>query len=188
MFESLDLATTGGSIGHKDTRKLICNFMETNRKLFSHWEGSRFNDYLDKMKVEGTWGTHIELSAYSELACIDIDIYDNINSLSPILEINHPHNTGKINLLFTNNCHYDALIKKDKISQFIPLVVPEEMNLSKKASSKRELAKVVKVSIPFNIDPVEKVKYSMSTKWLVIWVKCIFLRHIIIWQKIVRNT
>ena len=48
--------------------------METNRKLFSHWEGSRFNDYLDKMKVEGTWGNHIELSAYSKLACIDIDI------------------------------------------------------------------------------------------------------------------
>ena len=36
IFESLDLTTTGGAIGHKDTRKLICNFMETNRKLFSH--------------------------------------------------------------------------------------------------------------------------------------------------------
>ena len=29
---------------------------------------------LDKMKVEGIWGTHIELSAYSELAWIDIDM------------------------------------------------------------------------------------------------------------------
>ena len=75
------------------------------------------------------------MSAYSELACIEIDIYD-INSLSAILEINHPHNTGKISLLLTNNCHYDALIENDKISQFIPLVVPEEMNSSKKHQEK----------------------------------------------------
>ena len=81
-------------------------------------------------------------------------IYDDINSLSSIREINHPHNTGKISLLFTNNCHYDALIEKDKISQFIPLVVLEEMNSPKKASRKSELEKVVKASIPFNFDPV----------------------------------
>ena len=85
-------------------------------------------------------------------------LYDDINSLSAILEINHPHNTGKISLLFTNNCYYDALIEKDKISEFIPLIVPEEMNSSKKASRKSELEKVVKVSISFNIDPVEKSK------------------------------
>ena len=42
----------------------------------------------------------------------------------------------KISLLLTNNCHYSALIEKDKNSQFIPMVVPEETNSSKKSIKK----------------------------------------------------
>ena len=47
--------------------------------------------------------------------------------------------------MFSNNCNYDAIIEKDKISQLIPLVVSEEMSFSKKAFGKYKLDKVVKI-------------------------------------------
>ena len=56
IFESLNLATTGDIIRHKNTIKLIYNSMDTNKKLFSYWEGTKFNDYQDKIKVERNMG------------------------------------------------------------------------------------------------------------------------------------
>ena len=53
MFESLDLTTTGGTLGHRIPKIWYVVLCKQTENYFQNCEGSKFNDFLDKMKVEG---------------------------------------------------------------------------------------------------------------------------------------
>ena len=55
-------------------------------------------------------GSHIELNAFSEMTHMDLYVYLDINDPANVIKIDHPKNNGKVHLLFSNNCHYDALV------------------------------------------------------------------------------
>ena len=41
---------------------------------------------------------------------MDLYVYLDINDPTNVIKIDHPKNNGKVHLLFSNNCHYDALV------------------------------------------------------------------------------
>ena len=41
---------------------------------------------------------------------MDVYVYLDINDPTNVIKIDHPKNNGKVHLLFSNNCHYDALV------------------------------------------------------------------------------
>ena len=52
----------------------------------SHVDGD-FNDYWDKMELDKIWGTYKELLAFSIMLEIDIDVYNNIQWVKPLISI-----------------------------------------------------------------------------------------------------
>ena len=46
-----------------------------------------FNDYWDKLELYKTWGTYTELLAFSTMLEIDIDLYDNIQWVKPLISL-----------------------------------------------------------------------------------------------------
>ena len=40
----------------------------------------------------------------------EIYVYLDINNPTNVIKIDHPKNNGNVLLLFSNNCHYDALV------------------------------------------------------------------------------
>ena len=45
------------------------------------------NDYWDKMELDKTWGTYTKLLAFSTMLQINIDVYDNIQRVKPLISI-----------------------------------------------------------------------------------------------------
>ena len=41
---------------------------------------------------------------------IGVYVYLDINDSTNVIKIDHPKNNGKVHQLFSNNCHYDALV------------------------------------------------------------------------------
>ena len=54
--------------------------------LESHADGD-FNDYWDKLELYKTWGIYTELLAFSTMLEIDIDVYDNIQWVKPLISL-----------------------------------------------------------------------------------------------------
>ena len=50
------------------------------------------------MRREGYWGTNLELLAFSDLMRLNINIYNSLDQDTPEFQINHPQNTGEINI------------------------------------------------------------------------------------------
>ena len=59
-------------------RLLIVNYIRNNQSMFENHFDWDFNDYWDKMELDITWGTYIELLAFSTMLEIDINVYYNI--------------------------------------------------------------------------------------------------------------
>ena len=52
------------------------------------------------MELDKTWGTYTELLAFSTMLEIDIDVYDNIKWVKPLISIKKYSNKGKFSLLY----------------------------------------------------------------------------------------
>ena len=87
--------------------------------MFENHVDGDFNDFWDKMELDKTWGTYTELLAFSTMLEIDIDVYDNIQWVKPLISIKKNSNK-KCSLLYTKWSHYDVLdpLEKKEIISF----------------------------------------------------------------------
>ena len=62
--------------------------------------------------MEGEWGGHSEIVAFSEIYSVKIHIFDSIASQEPITRVVTADGDYKISILFSGD-HYDCLIPKN---------------------------------------------------------------------------
>ena len=55
--------------------------------MFENHVDGDFNDYWDKMELDKTRGTYTELLTFSTMLEIDVDVYDLIQSVKPLVLI-----------------------------------------------------------------------------------------------------
>ena len=61
------------------------------------------------MRKDGYWGTNLELLAFSDLMRLNINIFTSINQEDPKFKIDHPQNTGWVNIFLRSFRHYEGL-------------------------------------------------------------------------------
>ena len=66
--------------------------------------------------MEGEWGDHSEIVAFSEIYSVQIHIFDSIASQEPITRVVTADGDYTISILFSGD-HYDCLIPKTMIKQ-----------------------------------------------------------------------
>ena len=70
-------------------------------------------EYIAKMLLDGEWGGHVELVAFSELYSVQIQIFDSIGCEQPITTVTTPNDAGTISILFSHD-HYDSLVSRSE--------------------------------------------------------------------------
>ena len=70
------------------------------------------DQYIVKMMMEGEWGGHSEIVAFSEIYSVQIYIFDSIASQEPITREVTADGDYIISILFSGD-HYDCLISKN---------------------------------------------------------------------------
>ena len=70
------------------------------------------DQYIAKMMMEGEWGGHSEIVAFSEIYSVQIHIFDSIASQEPITRVVTADGNYTISILFSGD-HYDCLIPKN---------------------------------------------------------------------------
>ena len=87
LFSYLDTLWFNGTYDAREMRLLIVNYIRDNQNMFENHVDGDFKDYSDKMKLDKTWGTYTKLFAFSTMLEIDIDVYDNIQWVKPLISI-----------------------------------------------------------------------------------------------------
>ena len=124
LFRALAHQLYGNQESHETIRKKICDYIMVERDYFGPYITERtFENYLNTMRLDGTWGGNLELQAFSEFYRKTIEIYTD----SPIPEAHHVFGEAysqasqerPIRLLFRGR-HYESLLPTD-VAQLILL-------------------------------------------------------------------
>ena len=109
LFHILNNIVFGGQLTAKGIRNEICDFIFKKKEIYRHICEGDLDNHLIRMKREWYWGTNLELLAFSDLMRLNINIYTSLDQDSPEFQINHPQNTGEINIFLKNWIHYEGL-------------------------------------------------------------------------------
>ena len=109
LFHTLNNIVFGGQLTAKSIRDEICDFIFKKKEIYRHICEGDLDNHLIWMRREGYWGTNLELLAFSDLMRLNINIFTSLDQDSPEFQINHPQNTGEINIFLKNWRHYEGL-------------------------------------------------------------------------------
>ena len=70
------------------------------------------DQYIAKMMMEGEWGDHSEIVAFSEIYSVQIHIFDSIASQEHITRVITADGDYTMSIFFSDH-HYDCLIPKN---------------------------------------------------------------------------
>ena len=103
-------------------------------------EEMTIDQYIAKMMMEGEWGGHSEIVAFSEIYSVQIHIFDPIASQEPITRVVTAYGDYTISILFSGD-HYDCLIPKnnDKANRNADYNVDKEDIKNKSHADVKEL-------------------------------------------------
>ena len=98
------------------------------------------DQYIAKMMMEGEWGSHSEIVAFSEIYSVQIHIFVPIASQEPITRVVTADENYTISILFSGH-HYDCLIPKndDKSNRNADYNVDKEDPKNKSHADVKEL-------------------------------------------------
>ena len=86
------------------------------------------------MLEDGEWGGEPEIVAFSEIYNTSVHVFDAMTSAIPYLVVENNASSHSINLLLTNNNHFDLLsIKGKSESKEYRKITKKEFKLKKKA-------------------------------------------------------
>lgn len=79
LFRAFSFIVFGVQTFHKCVREKLVSFMEDNKDLFTKVENTPMEQYLSisKMKELGTWGTEMEILAFSSLCNTTVYVFCN---------------------------------------------------------------------------------------------------------------
>ena len=148
MFHALSHQLFGSPNKDFDVRSLLVRFESKNRSIFSSLLTSLnepdINSHIRKMLAPGVWGTHVELVAAATYFQIPVYILKNNRCSWEVLfplgpqrkfkyqlcpeidvEADNFHRPHHIELLHSDNCHYDSLISNSGGPSTSPPKIPE---------------------------------------------------------------
>ena len=78
-----------------------------NRDHFEQYmeEDTTIDQYISKMPLNGQWGGHAEIVAFSEIYDVQIQVFDSLAAQHPIVIITTAEEGLKLSLLFSGD-HY----------------------------------------------------------------------------------
>ena len=78
-----------------------------NRDRFEQYmeEDTTIDQYISKMLLNGEWGGHTEIVAFSEIYDVQIQVFDSLSAQHPIVRITTAGEGLKLSLLFSGD-HY----------------------------------------------------------------------------------
>ena len=79
-------------------------------------EEMTIDQYIAKMMMEGEWGGHSEIVAFSEIYRVQIHIFDSTATQEPITRVVTADGDYIISILFSGD-HYDCLVPKTMTKQ-----------------------------------------------------------------------
>jgi len=113
LFDSLSYFSSNAS--SQQLRNIICNYLLSNPTILddirvdqiTEWESdTNINQYVQNMRNDHTWGSSLEIKAFSDLFKIKVNVHiDNrivefIPKIKPI---------GLINIRYTGRNHYTPI-------------------------------------------------------------------------------
>ena len=78
-----------------------------NRDHFEQYmeEDTTIDQYISKMLLNGKWGGHAEIVAFSEIYDVQIQVFDSLAAQHPIVRITTAEGGLKLSLIFSGD-HY----------------------------------------------------------------------------------
>ena len=114
LFDALNNIVFDGKFTPEYIREEICDFIIKKRQIYEHlWEGN-LNNHKINMRKDEYWETNLELLAFSDLMRLNINIYTSLNQEDPEFKIDHPQNTGWINIFLRSWRYYEGQQSHDK--------------------------------------------------------------------------
>jgi OTU domain-containing protein 6 len=102
-------------------REQVCDELLLRREDVEPFLESRIEDYVRRMRMEGTWGGEPELAMAAHVLQRKVVVYmlksgfqgslflEKISEYEPS-GIQKTHDNTVVNLLYSGSCHYDALV------------------------------------------------------------------------------
>ena len=108
------LTAFGDDLVHLFVRQYVWDYFIQHKKRFAQYmdEEMTIDQYIAKMMMEGEWGGHSEIVAFSEIYSVQIHIFDSIASQEPITRVVTADRDYTISILFSDD-HYDCLFHKN---------------------------------------------------------------------------
>ena len=160
LFSALCLAVFGDDSVHLFVRQYVWDYLIQHKKRFAQYmdEEITIDQYITKMMMEGEWGGHSEIVAFSEIYSVQIHNFDSIASQEPITRVVTAAGDYTISILFSGY-HYDCLIPKndDKANR------NTDYNVDKKDLKNKSNADVKKITRNENLPNDYPTKYSNET-------------------------
>ena len=140
LFRSLAHIVYGTEHGHLQMRKLLVEFVKSNRQMFEPLIiGETFDQHTERMACARLWGSHIELQAAASLFEMPVFLCTTSRSeyqvykwtcykpFPPEKLIFPPpqerpktlHLLSHIELCHTGGCHFDCVLSKDQTFSLI---------------------------------------------------------------------
>ena len=91
---------------------MVCDYLQIHRNRFAEFIEDDFDHYINQLKKLRTWGGELEITAFSELFEVDIQVYRYATSIVLNHEYIHPNSNLTVRLYFLNGDHYN-LFKKN---------------------------------------------------------------------------
>lgn len=112
MFRSVAHQVYGNPELHGLVREKCMDYIETEKIYFMNYVEGEFDDYLEAMRQNGSWGDHVEIQAMSELYDRAIEVYayslTPLNTYQGAPTLNEP-----MRLSYHFQSHYNSIINPD---------------------------------------------------------------------------
>jgi len=135
LFRAIADQMEGNPNKHPAYRRRICEFIEANRDDYEPFleDDEIWEEYLPRMKANGTWGGQMEIQAFSLAYSVNITIHQ---LGQPRWDIVNFYGMKTIHLSYHQGEHYSSVRKIGDVN-YVP-EAPKEINLydSKKTSMK----------------------------------------------------
>ena len=108
LFRALCKLAFGDDSFHLVVRQTVCDYMIHNRDRFEQYmeEDTTIDQYISKIFLNGEWGGHAEIVAFSEIYDVQIQVFDSLAAQQPIVRITTAERGLTLSLLFSSD-HYD---------------------------------------------------------------------------------
>ena len=126
LFRSLSKQLCNNAEYHNTLRQVVTEYIESNPSLFHGWtlENQSIEEHVHRMKIQGTWGSHLEIKATATL--FNKTIYVASDSLVsgkwtwevfspfsvPQFDSKFPVSNQKfwLEIAYSGRCHYDSIV------------------------------------------------------------------------------